>query len=221
MNETRIPPRGTLHRVLNGIIAWYERSGRRFPWRQSSSPYEILIAEMMLRRTTATAVSKVYGPFLVSYPSPKALSKASLDSLAELVAPLGLQRTRSVHLKEAAAKIVQEWSGAVPTEFEALISLPGVGRYVASAVRNFAFGKPEPLVDNNVIHLTSRLFGVQFSGPNDPGAWDLMSQLGGEEQDSRLYWGIIDLVSTICRRRSPKCPICPLVSDCQWSAQQR
>ena len=220
MSGPNTPSERSLRRVQARIIAWFEYHGRSYPWRQSRKPFEILIAEMMLRRTTATAVAKVYPILLHSYPSPESLAEAHPETLVAHVTPLGLQKTRSRHLREAARRIVEEWNGAIPSDFEALLALPGVGRYVAAAVRNFAFGKPEPLVDNNVIHLISRVFGMQFSGPDDERAWEFMLQLGKEEQNPRFYWGIIDLVSTVCKRRNPRCAVCPLASECTWIAQQ-
>jgi A/G-specific adenine glycosylase len=210
-----------LSRVRRAVIRWYNHSGRSYPWRGTGSPFSVLVAEMMLRRTTAAAVSKVYTHFLSVYPSPALLSDASLGSISRIVAPLGLQRTRSKHLKEMGRILIEAHSGEVPSDEKSLLALPGVGDYVASAVRNFAFNQRVPLVDNNIIHLVSRLFGTEFGGPEDRAAWDFMQRFGGRAQDPRFYWGLIDLVAVVCRRRAPLCDCCPLTNECLWHSHHR
>lgn len=207
---------GMLRRVSEAIISWQRQQGRKYPWRDSNNPYEILIAEMMLRRTTAMAVSRVYPLFIDTYKSSNELASAPIGSISRLVAPLGLQTTRSRHLKEIARIITEEHRGEVPSDSESLRALPGVGDYIAAAVRNFAFRKPEPLVDNNVVHLLSRIFETSFSGPNDTKAWEFMKRFGGPSHEPRLYWGIIDLVASTCKRRNPRCTSCPVADLCRW-----
>jgi A/G-specific adenine glycosylase len=210
-----------LSRVRRAVINWYNHNGRTYPWRDKTDPFYILVAEMMLRRTTAAAVSRVYNHFLSVYSSPALLSDASPDSVSLIVAPLGLQQMRSKHLKEVGRVLTQVHSGQVPCDEKSLVALPGVGKYVASAVRNFAFNQHVPLVDNNIIHLLSRLFGVKFRDPEDLDAWDFMQRFGGRTQDSRFYWGLIDLVSIVCKRRIPLCGLCPLTNECLWYSEHR
>ncbi|TFF92552.1 A/G-specific adenine glycosylase [Candidatus Thorarchaeota archaeon] len=218
MTEERRYTPSVHHRVSQAITLWQREHGRDYAWRHDSSPYEVLVAEMMLRRTTAKAVSRVYPVFIREYRRPKDLASASVRSISRIVAPLGLQRIRSKHLKETARIITQDYGGEVPSDSSSLLALPGVGRYVAAAVRNFAFGKPEPLVDGNTLHLLSRVFGTSFSGPDDEDAWEFMKQFGRPNHEPPLYWGVIDLVSSTCRRRKPLCSSCPLADYCLWKA---
>lgn len=199
------------------VIQWFEDHGRSFPWRKTNDPYQILIAEMLLRRTTATAVSRVYESFLNHFNTPKRLAQARESTIARAVNSLGLQSVRARQLKKTASIISKNHSGEVPSSYTNLISLPGVGAYIASAVRNIAFEEPVPLVDGNVVYFISRVFGIKFAGQNDTGAREFMTHFGGAEQDAKLYWGIIDLVATVCIRRNPRCPICPLSEVCESS----
>ncbi|MFW9956004.1 MAG: hypothetical protein ACFFD3_15765, partial [Candidatus Thorarchaeota archaeon] len=88
---------------------------------------------------------------------------------------------------------------------------------VASAVLNFAYHIPIPLVDGNTIHLMSRVFGLAFTGPNDDRAWDFIGSFNLGNQSRTFYWGVIDLVALICLRKSPRCNICPLQDVCKWN----
>ncbi|MFW9837699.1 MAG: A/G-specific adenine glycosylase [Candidatus Thorarchaeota archaeon] len=201
--------------VRKKVIEWYEQSGRRFPWRETTDPYQILIAEILLRRTTAAAVSRVYPEFLRKFDSPDRLDKSRESTIAKALASLGLQELRARQLKRTATIIMKDYDGTIPKSNEELQSLPGIGLYIASAVRNFAFGEPAPLLDGNVIHFVSRVFGVQFTGPNDAKAWEFVNKFGGPHQPE-FYWGIIDLVATVCLRQNPRCSICPVSGKCNW-----
>ena len=137
------------------LSKWFQANGRDFPWRNTKNPYHILIAEMLLRRTTATAVLRIYPGFIRRYNEPVSLARSRLSTIEKQVTTLGLQTLRAQHLKETARRLVSDFQNEVPSNFKELSILPGVGRYVASAVLNFAFGKPVSLVDGNVVHLVS------------------------------------------------------------------
>lgn len=202
--------------VRDHIIRWYDTNGRDFPWRSSSDPYKVLIAEMLLRRTTASAVARVYPAFIRRFERPEQLARASTRTIVSMIDTLGLQNLRAQHLQETALCLVKEFKGVVPDTMEQLANLPGVGVYVASAVLNFAFHRFTPLVDGNVIHLLSRLFEMTFAGPTDRSARDFIESFEPRHQNKAFYWGIIDLVATICLRRAPRCMKCPLQELCAW-----
>ncbi|MFW9794808.1 MAG: DNA glycosylase [Candidatus Thorarchaeota archaeon] len=202
--------------VRKRLIRWYDDQGRRFPWRKTNDPYKILIAEILLRRTTATAVSRIYNSFLKRFENPTRLARAKESTIACSLSSLGLQSVRSRQLRKMASVIVKQHSGNIPRSSTDLLALPGVGAYIASAVRNFAFGHPVPLVDGNIVHFISRVFGIEFTGQADLGAWDFMTSFGDKNQDAKLYWGIIDLVALVCLRQRPKCSMCPLSEVCKY-----
>ena len=203
--------------IKNQIIDWYKTNGRNFPWRVTKNTFHILIAEMLLRRTTATAVARVFPDFISRYDTPEQLANSRITTIAKQVSTLGLKMSRAKHLKQTASRIVKDFDGKVPNDFIELSKLPGVGRYVASAVLNFAFGEPFPLVDGNVIHLISRVFELKFDAPSDEEAWRFMDSFGPDAQRSVFYLGIIDLVAMVCIRSTPRCSTCPLNQLCSWN----
>jgi A/G-specific adenine glycosylase len=198
------------------INEWYKINGRDFPWRETDNPFHILVAEMLLRRTTATAVARVFHDFISHYDTPERLARSRISTINKQIATLGLQMSRAHHLKQTASQIIKDFDGKVPNDLKELSSFPGVGRYVASAVLNFAFGEPIPLVDGNVIHLMSRVFELDFEDPSDEEAWRFMGSFGPDAQSRIFYYGIIDLVATVCIRSSPRCSKCPLNELCSW-----
>jgi A/G-specific adenine glycosylase len=201
--------------VRKRVIDWFGQNGRSFPWRTTKDSFQILVAEMLLRRTTASAVSRVFNKFITRFNTPLRLARAHESTISQALASLGLQNERAKQLKKAFMLISKEYNCEIPQSYAILKSLPGVGRYIASAVMNFAYGEAVPLVDGNVIHLLSRIFGTSFVGSSDTQAWDFVSKFGGSHE-SELYWGIIDLVSIVCLRRNPRCTVCPLSEVCDW-----
>lgn len=202
--------------VRRNIIGWFREHGRRFPWRDTTDPYRVLIAEILLRRTTATAVSRIYEDFLNRFDSLERLSRARESTIARKLRSIGLQSRRAHELKKMASMLCKNHAGTVPRSHVDLLALPGVGVYIASAVRNFAYGDAVPLVDGNVVHFISRVYGISFKGPTDPEAWNFMKTCGGKYQEAKLYWGIIDLIATVCLRQNPRCSICPLSEVCSY-----
>lgn len=202
--------------VRRKVIRWFDHHGKRHPWRETDNPFHILVAEILLRRTTATAVARVYPIFIKRFPTPKDLATAHENEIAQQLETLGLQRIRAAQMKTTALRLVEEHKGEVPSDLNTLQDLPGVGRYIAAAVVNLAFGCAEPMVDGNIAHILNRIFTLSLKGPNDTLAWETARTVGGKKQDIRLYWGMIDLVQTVCLRRQPRCKICPLNGFCDY-----
>ncbi|MBN2229328.1 MAG: hypothetical protein JW779_07005 [Candidatus Thorarchaeota archaeon] len=213
---SNVPIESRKAQFRQSILDWFKKNARVYPWRSTNDPYHILIAEMLLRRTTATAVSRVYPNFIKMFDTPEKLASSKISDIESVVGTLGLQEMRAKHLHDMARIIVTNYSGVIPNDFSQLIELPGVGRYVASAVLNFAFVQPIPLVDGNIQHLISRVFDIAFKNSSDQRVWDFMASFGIEAQCTVFYWGIIDLVALVCLRKTPRCGICPLASFCNW-----
>ena len=128
----------------------YRRIGREgLPWRETSDPYRIFVSEMMLQQTQVPRVLEKYGPFLEEFPDIRTLSRAPLRDLLRSWSGLGYNR-RALNLRSAALEMVRRFGGRVPRDRGDLLTLPGVGRATAGAVRAFAFGEAEPFVETNI-----------------------------------------------------------------------
>ncbi len=211
-----IPDKKTLGRFRASVVSWFVDNGRDYPWREDATPYRILIAEMLLRRTTATAVERVYPAFLDRFGCIEELAQAELAEIQRAVKSLGLQRVRAMHLSRTSKIIQDEHGGAVPDDIDILCTLPGLGRYSAAAILNFAFGQSVPMVDSNIAHLVSRFFGLEVASSDNETIWTLVGHIGQPDHDRRLYWGMIDLVALVCLRISPRCQACPLTNLCEY-----
>lgn len=205
--------------VRTRLLRWARGNLRSFPWRSTTEPYPILIAEVLLRKTAARAVPPVYEEFLRRIPTPHALARSSVNDLQSILAPLGLSAQRAAQLSILGRAL--ENHGGVPREAGPLASLPGIGPYATAAVRCFAFGEPVPMVDTNVARVITRVFAIKpsrFEARRCPLVWGAAAQLVRPSKvPRRLNWAILDLAATLCKPRSPLCSLCPLVDRCRFS----
>jgi A/G-specific adenine glycosylase len=195
---------------------WFIRYSRDFPWRRSRDPYGVLIAELLLQRTRADLVPGMYGRFLDCYPDAGALAAADVEEVVELLRPLGFLH-RSARLPALGRALVDRFDGQVPDSETELLTLPGVGRYVANAVLLLAFGKARPLLDPSVIRVLTRALGLTSTRARpreDPALWSALSGLVSRRDPVPVALGLIDLGAVVCVARRPRCGSCPLNPRC-------
>lgn len=217
----------TEHQVSNAkiqfnkfLLEWWEKNKRDFPWRHTKDPYAVLIAEMLLRKTTAQQVERIYDVFLSKYSSPKALSKADENELKNLLKPLGMEHQRAKLFIKLGNAIIARYNGNIPSEAEELLKLPGVGLYATNAVLSFSSGQDVPTIDTNFIRVIERVFNFKSSkarARNDSKIWEFAQALVTKGKSREFNLGVLDFVATVCKSRNPKCDICPLISFCVFS----
>lgn len=199
------------------ILQWWKDNKRDFPWRHSKDPYNVLIAEMLLRKTTAQQVEKIYNIFLEKYPTPQALSNANESELKNLLKPLGMEYRRAELFVKFGKIVSEKYRGSIPASPKELLQLPGVGPYTNNAVLSLSHGKDEAMVDTNTIRVVSRVFdfsSLKARARNDMKIWKLARSLvpRGKSRDFNL--AVLDFASLVCRAGNPKCNICPLADAC-------
>jgi len=132
------------------IQGWYKKYGRHnLPWRHTHDPYLILVSELMLQQTQVERVIPKYLAFTKTWPTAKALSKASLADVLIAWQGLGYNR-RAKFLHQCAITITKEYGGEFPVTRQELEKLPGIGPYTAGAFMAFAFNQPVVLIETNV-----------------------------------------------------------------------
>ena len=201
------------------VIDWEKKHWNPYPWRVERTPYKVLIAEILLKRTTRQAVSREFPKFIEKFPEPQKLHNASLEEIAEALRHLGLYRQRAEQLKALAGALVKEYGGKIPDTWDELIKLPGIGPYVAGAVLSFGYGKPAPVIDSNVMRLLNRLTGLKFDGVGE--YLQLLWRLVPEKDHEYFNYGLIDLGAFVCRYGRPNCAVCPLNDLCVTLAESR
>jgi A/G-specific adenine glycosylase len=205
------------------LLCWFARNGRSFPWRETGrTPYEVVVAEILLQRTTAAAVARAYNEFIERFPSGIALAHTPLVDLENALRPLGLWRQKALAFQQLAQSIEAN-SGVVPDTRKELERLPGIGPYTASAVLVLVYGSAEPLLDVNMARLLGRFLGPPDGTEAKPNralhAHAL--RLVRSKRFLDVNWAVLDFGALVCRARSPLCPECPLRARCQYAMARR
>lgn len=190
-----------------------------FPWRNAGDPYKVLIAEILLKKTTRKQVANQWFKFIKKYPDFNALKNAKTASLLKVLRPLGLEHVRAKQLKRLASVIVSEFSGKIPSDQDKLLSLPGVGRYSANAVLSFIFNYDISMIDANTARVLQRVFGLKSKKKRpraDNAWWTFAESLPPKGKGKEFNYGILDFASEICTAKNPKCSICPMSKICSY-----
>jgi len=172
----------------------------------------VIVSEFMLQQTQVSRVSEFYPRFLKRFPTVYDLARAKPKAVREAWDGLGYYaRASNLH---ALAKEVSAVGGQLSDDPEELIKLPGVGRYTAGAVACFAYEKPVPAVDTNVKRVLERVF---LKGRREKDVWTLAQAL--VPKDGKRAWrfnqAIMELGALVCVARKPRCPECPVRSECK------
>jgi A/G-specific adenine glycosylase len=201
------------------LLAWYDRTARRLPWRGTQDPYRIWVSEVMLQQTTVAAVGPRYARFLARFPDVGALARAEWPELTEEWAGLGYYaRARNLH---AAARAIA--AGGMPATPEGWRALPGIGPYTAAAIGAIALGAPMVPMDGNVERVVARLHAVEAPLPGARAELARLAQGFTTHPAMRARPGdfaqaLFDLGATICTPRNPACALCPWREACRGFA---
>jgi len=175
----------------------------------------------MLQQTTVAAVLAYYTRFLERFPDLPALAQAREEDVLRAWAGLGYySRARNLH--KAARHILLEHNGIFPNTFDAILNLPGVGRYTAGAIISIAFNKSYPVLDGNVMRVFSRLYAYR-TNIKEPATikkmWALADQLVPRKNPGDWNQALMELGATICIPQTPRCGVCPVALWCQARKQ--
>ena len=213
---------GNLVTFRNRLITWGRKNFQQFPWRETGDPYAILVAEIMLHRTQVKQVVPIYTDFIKRFPDIVTVHKADESSILSSIKGLGLS-WRARLFKEMADDICKNYLSTIPQEKEALVSLPGVNDYIASAVRSFAWGYPDPVMDTNIVRIIGRLFGfeVKDSSRRNPRLHILIEKLVDIKDSTSFNYAMLDLAHLLCHRKiEPICDDCPIGVFCCYKVQK-
>ena len=205
------------------VLKWFARQGRKLPWRGIASPYRILVSEIMLQQTQVTRVLMKYPGFLQRFPSLRSLARARQRDVVVAWEGLGYNN-RAVRLHQCVRAVRDNHGGRIPAEYDALISLPGIGQYTANALLSSAFGQHVPIVDVNVKRFLSRVFWTMSSTgemKSEKEIWRRASDVLPATDVYRWNQALMDIGATICTARQPRCNQCPVATLCTSRALMR
>ncbi len=148
----------TFKQFNKNLESWFVANQRDFPWRKTTEPYAIWVAEIMSHQTQIDRVAQKFWPqFMKKFPTIETLSNASWEDVFPVWDGLGYYR-RGRNILKTSKIIVEKYSGVFPAIPSQLETFPGIGRYTAAAICAFAFDQKIPAVDTNVSKVISILW---------------------------------------------------------------
>ena len=175
-------------------------------------PFAILIFTALSARTRDETTIKAGKKLLSRAPTPQKLSHLSISQIQKLIYPVGFYKTKARHLHALAHNLLYDFGGKVPSTFDDLTSLPGVGRKTANIVLASAFGKHTIGVDTHVHRISNRLGLVKAKSPEKTN--DALDRIIPNRYKKKFNMSMVAFGQTVCTPLRPKCSECPLSKDC-------
>jgi len=180
----------------------------------SRHPFKVLIGTILSHQTQDPRTIKAERRLFAVYDTPTKLAAAPLPRILELIKPVGIYRVKAKRIKEVSRILVERFNGRVPRDYNALISLPGVGRKTANILFTYVFGRTDLIAVDTHVHKVANRLGL------------VKTRLPGQTEQALYravppkYWPEVnDLFvqhgQTVCKAK-PKCYECPLTAYCRF-----
>ncbi len=205
-------------KLAASLCEWYSANKRELPWRDSGDPYDVWISEIMLQQTRIEAVKEKYKRFKEILPDIDSLANCESENLMRLWEGLGYY-ARARNLKKCAMVLRDQFNSHLPSDYNKLLSLPGIGPYTAGAISSICFNLPHAAVDGNVLRVLSRLFessqDVRQESVKAQYAKCIENTFDKGVSPSIFNQALMELGETVCLpNAAPLCVQCPWESEC-------
>lgn len=175
--------------------------------------FELIVAVALSAQTTDVSVNKVTPILFAKYKNPEELAKANPIEVAEILKSIGMYKTKSKNIVNLAKQLVDEFDGVVPSTYDELIKLPGVGRKTANVVLSVGFLQQRIAVDTHVFRVSNRI-GIVKEKDVLKTELALMEAID-ESRWSRTHHSLIFHGRNCCQARKPKCETCVIKELCE------
>ena len=176
--------------------------------------FQLIVAVALSAQTTDKSVNVVTPALFERYPDADALAAADVEEVSEYIKRIGMYKTKAKNIVGMAQKLVSDYGGQVPEDYDALVSLPGVGRKTANVVLSVGFGHQRIAVDTHVFRVANRI-GLVHEKDVLKTELSLMERIP-EERWSRTHHSLIFHGRQCCDARKPKCDDCPINTLCEY-----
>lgn len=178
-----------------------------------SSPFEFLIAVMLSAQCTDARVNKVTARLFPQYNTPDKILAMGQDGLEAHIRDCGLFHSKARNILATCDLLIRHYNGQVPSTFDQLIELPGVGRKTANVLLSQMFGIPAIAVDTHVFRVSRRLGLAEGTTP-EAVEEELEKAVPRDKWSNAHHW-LIWHGRKVCKARAPLCLECPLASLCR------
>jgi len=202
-------------KISQKLKGWFFLNRRPLPWRENPSPYEVWISEVMLQQTQVNVVIPYFQRWMACFPTIQALAEAREEKVLKLWEGLGYY-SRARNLQSGAQFLTHHYGGELPSTYDELKQVKGLGPYTIGAILSFAFKQKAPAVDGNVLRVLSRYFCIEE--PIDKGKTQreikgLTEALLPDQEPWIVMEALIELGALVCKKK-PQCSLCPLKENC-------
>lgn len=206
-----------LEEIVTPLVKWYRENKRILPWRDKGNAYYTWVSEIMLQQTRVEAVKPYFERFITELPDIESLADCPQEKLLKLWEGLGYYN-RVRNMQEAAQTVKKEYNGRLPEDYQALLSLKGIGSYTAGAIASIAYGINVPAVDGNVLRVISRITESAEDISRQAVRKKIEQQLQEimpEECPGDFNQALMELGAVVCiPNGQAKCGECPVASVC-------
>ncbi|MBR5255861.1 MAG: endonuclease III [Bacteroidales bacterium] len=204
----------TLKERFAAIVGWFEENR---PVAETELHYgnsfQLLVAVILSAQCTDRRVNIVTPPLFERFPTPQDLASATFDEVFPFVKSVSYPNSKATHLIAMAQKLLADFGGEVPSDIDALMTLPGVGRKTANVIASVVYDQPVIAVDTHVFRVSHRLGLSDGKTPLEVER-DLERHIPPERRAIAHHWLILH-GRYICTARNPKCSDCGLAEWCR------
>lgn len=181
------------------------------------TPFDLLVAVILSAQCTDKRVNMITPDLLRAFPNAQKMSETTADEIYEYIKSVSYPRNKANHLLGMAQRLVNEFGGEVPEDYDALLSLPGVGRKTANVICSVVWNKPCMAVDTHVFRVSNRIgLTIKSTTPLQTEK-ELTKNIPEDLIPVAHHWLILH-GRYVCTARNPKCKDCGISRFCQYYA---
>ena len=185
-----------------------------------SNPFQLLVAVILSAQCTDKRVNMVTPPLFHDYPTAEAMAASTPETIYEYIKSISYPNNKSKSLVGAAKMIVNQYGGAIPSDMDSLLKIPGVGRKTANVMLAVAFNKPAMAVDTHVFRVSNRIGLTNNSKTPLETEKTLVKHIPPEILPTAHHWLILH-GRYVCTARNPKCSTCGISCYCKYFEKAR
>lgn len=198
------------------VIEWFEQNAKSSETELDyKNNYQLMIAVILSAQCTDKRVNLITPKLFEDFPIPEVLAASSSDEVFEYIKTCSYPNNKAKSLVGMAQKLINDYEGEVPSTFDELITIPGVGRKTANVILSVAFDKPAMAVDTHVFRVANRI-GLTTNSKTPLETERELVKYIPEHLLSRSHHWIILHGRYVCVARSPKCEQCGLRDWCKY-----
>ena len=181
------------------------------------TPFELLVAVILSAQCTDKRVNMVAPELLRAFPTPRQMAETTEEEIYAYIKSVSYPNNKARHLLAAAQRIVNDYGGEVPSDYDALLSLPGVGHKTANVMVSVLWNEPKMAVDTHVFRVSNRIGLTNNSKTPYETEMELTRNIPQQYIPQAHHWLILH-GRYVCVARNPKCKDCGITAFCKYFA---